>query len=104
MDTDGQMDGLGEDRERDGLRLAWIFVKPSTRACSLTHTCTLSHTQMSVIISLCGCHWLSLDSNYSHLLSNVLANAFSRPFLICKTILAYLNKSFNVGKMPHFPN
>ena len=53
--------------------------------CMLTHTHTHTHT-------------------HTYPVSNVLANAFSLPFLICKTILAHLDKSFTVGKMPSFPN
>lgn len=37
-------------------------------------------------------------------LSSVLANAFSLPFLISRTILAHFDKSFSAGQMPHFPH
>lgn len=72
-----------------------MCVKPLTRACSHTHE--YNYITACCVLTL----WLC---SYTYPVSNVLANAFSLPFLICKTILAHLDKSFNVGKMPSFPN
>lgn len=80
--------------------------RPLTCACSHTHISdehnhiTLWPTQA---VSSEGGHRLRL-CNCIHPPSNVLKNAFSLSFLICKTILVHLDKSFNVGKMPYFPN
>lgn len=80
--------------------------KPLTRACSPTRISD-EHNHIALwpsqAVSSEGGRRLWLRS-YIHPFSNVLANAFSLSFLICKTILAHLDKSFNVGKMPYFPN
>lgn len=69
--------------------------------CETFNTCMLTHTHNYITACCVLTLWLC---SYTYPVSNVLANAFSLPFLICKTILAHLDKSFNVGKMPSFPN